>query len=320
MDELTVSVIIPTYQREDVLCQTLRQLLDQDRQPDEILIVDQTPAHESETEIFLSHLAKEGKTRVIRQEIPSLSRARNRGIMEATGDILIFLDDDVLIERDFVRAHLENFQDPTVAAVTGAIWSERGTTLPLMYELPDLARKEPLGWMEVPPNLAFRTEKILLLGGNCSVRRSVAEQVGGFDENYGRYDYHGDFDFGWRVHRAGWKILHEPRAGIHHLVAPRGGCRVQRKQRPVPEVEELQPKFYFYWKNFPTYHSLVPVYRLLRQHVVNKANVFRPYYLPLSLWRALVAFVKAAYDAKFIGGHSPVTSNDKQLMTNNTLP
>lgn len=312
MDRLTVSVIIPTYEREEVLCQTLRQLLDQDRQPDEILVIDQTPTHQPETEVFLNQLVAAGKIRVIHQPIPSASRARNRGILEATGDVLIFVDDDILVERDFIRAHLENYPDGDIAAVTGAIWSENGSVLQPVHELPAIAEKKPLGWIEVPPSLAFRTEKILLLSGNCSVRRSVARQVGGFDENYGRYDYHADYDFGWRIHRAGGKIMHEPRAGIHHLVAPRGGCRVQRTRWPtVPEVEELRPKFYFYVKNFPTYHSLVPVFKLLRQRVLNRANVLRPTYLLISLWRTLVALTTAVYDAVFVGERSLVREYSK---------
>jgi GT2 family glycosyltransferase len=301
MDEPTLSVIIPTYGREDVLCHTLQQLLGQDRPPDEILVIDQTPQHEPATEAFLNQLATEGTIRLIHQDMPSASRARNRGIMEATGDILLFLDDDILIEKDFVRAHLHNFHDPSVAAVTGAIWSERGQMLPLIHEPPAITQQQPLGWMQMPPNLAFRTEKILVLSGNCSVRRSVAQHIGGFDENYGRYDYHADFDFGWRIHRAGGKILHEPRAGIHHLAAPRGGCRVMRQRTPVPEVEELRPKFYFFLKNFPTYHSAAPILKLLRQQVVNRANILQPHYLVVSLWRALVALARAGYEAAFIG-------------------
>ena len=311
MHELTVSVIIPTYEREEVLCQTLRQLLDQDRPPDEILVVDQTPVHQPETATFLNQLRAEGRIRVLHQDTPSASLARNRGILEATGDILIFLDDDILIEKGFIGIHLENFHDSEVAAVTGAIWSENGVTLPPVRELPAKAKREPLGWMEMPPSLTFRTEKILLLSGNCSVRRSVARQVGGFDENYGRYDYHADYDFGWRIHQAGEKIMHEPRAGIHHLIAPRGGCRVQRLQGSVPEVEELRPKFYFYLKNFPTYHSLIPFYKLVRQHILNQANVLRPYYLPLAVWRTLAALAKAVYDVVFVGERSLVRGYSK---------
>lgn len=312
MTELTVSVIIPTYEREEVLCQTLQQLLDQERQPDEILVIDQTPSHRPETTDFLQRLAREGRIRLIHQDEPSASRARNRGIREARGDILIFLDDDVLIERDFISAHLENYQDSEVAAVTGAIWSENGLPLPPLYQLPAQAQNDPLGWMDVPPNVAVRVEKILLLGGNCSVRRQMAWRVGGFDENYGRYDYHADFDFGWRIHRAGGKIIHEPRAGIHHLVAPGGGCRVQRRWPSVPEVEELRPKFYFYLKNFPNPHSLRPILKLLRQQVVNRANVFRPYHLPLALWRALVAFSRAAYQAMCTPGRTLLRESSPQ--------
>lgn len=306
MNALSVSIIIPTYEREAILCQTLRQVLEQDRPADEILVIDQTPRHEPGTAAFLHHLVAEGKIRLIRQERPSASRARNRGILEATGDILIFIDDDVIMERDFVRAHLENYRDETIAAVAGAIWSERGVPLPSVDQLPAAARRGPLGWMHVPPNLAFRTEKILLPAGNCSVRRVVALRVGGFDENYGRYDYHADYDFGWRIHRAGGKIVHDPRAGIHHLVAPRGGCRVERAHRRIPEVEELRPKLYFYAKHFPIPHSLIPIYQLMRQHVINRANVLDPPSLLVALGRALVALGKAVYDARITGERSSV--------------
>ncbi len=306
MNALRVSIIIPTYGREAILCQTLQYVLEQDRPADEILVIDQTPRHEPETEAFLHHLVAAGKIRLVPQGAPSASRARNRGILEATGDVLIFIDDDVAVERDFVRAHLENYRDETIAAVAGAIWSERGVPLPPVRQRPAPARRGPLSWMDVPPNLAFRTEKILLPAGNCSVRRAVALRVGGFDENYGRYDYHADYDFGWRIHRAGGKIIHDPRAGIHHLVAPRGGCRVERAHRRIPEVEELRPKFYFYAKHFPTPHSLIPIYRLLRQHVINRANVLDPPSLLVAFGRALVALGKAVYDARIIGERSLV--------------
>ena len=48
-----ISVVIPTYGREEVLCQTLRDVLASRPEPTEVVVVDQTPRHEDQTEEFL---------------------------------------------------------------------------------------------------------------------------------------------------------------------------------------------------------------------------------------------------------------------------
>src|SRR5260370_1119545 len=89
---LRVAVVIPTYQRERVLIDTVRLVLAQDPPPDEVLVIDQTPKHEPDTLDFLRTQSRAGVIRWIRQQPPNLPAARNRGLRDATSDIVLFLD------------------------------------------------------------------------------------------------------------------------------------------------------------------------------------------------------------------------------------
>src|SRR5205085_4668716 len=78
-----VSVVIPTYQREGVLLDTIDYLLRLEPPPAEILIVDQTPEHERETALRLARLESAGQIRHLRLPEPSITRAMNVGLREA---------------------------------------------------------------------------------------------------------------------------------------------------------------------------------------------------------------------------------------------
>ena len=117
-----VSLIIPTYLREKALRDTLEDALQQTHTPLEILVIDQTRSHEPETETLLERLAGEGKIHWSRLEWASLPGARNFGVRRAQGDIILFIDDDVRMEPNFVEAHVQNFLDrPEVGAVAGRV-------------------------------------------------------------------------------------------------------------------------------------------------------------------------------------------------------
>ena len=104
-----VSLIIPTYQREKVLCDSISYALNQDYADYEIVVVDQTDTHEIDTQRFLNQLPD--FVRIVNHRPPSLTGARNRGILEAHGEIVIMIDDDVIIESDFISQHLRHYHD-----------------------------------------------------------------------------------------------------------------------------------------------------------------------------------------------------------------
>jgi glycosyltransferase involved in cell wall biosynthesis len=98
------SVIVPTYQRREMVCEAVRALcgLSYDGPIEIIVVVD------GSTDGSADALAKVDcalPLRVIEEENRGQGAARNRGAAEATGEILLFLDDDMICEPDLVQQH-----------------------------------------------------------------------------------------------------------------------------------------------------------------------------------------------------------------------
>ena len=90
-----VSIIIPTYRRDQVLIDTVGELLACDPPPAEILVLDQTPKHTPDAAAALRDWDAAGHIRWLRLSEPSIPRAMNRGLLEARHDLVLFLDDDI---------------------------------------------------------------------------------------------------------------------------------------------------------------------------------------------------------------------------------
>lgn len=113
------SLIIPTYNRGDVLLETLEMAVVQEYGTYEIIVVDQTKSIDSRLPSYLSPAGD--RIRYIHLPEPNLPAARNAGIRAAKGDIILFVDDDVRIEPDYLAAHMRNYEDPTVGGAMGAL-------------------------------------------------------------------------------------------------------------------------------------------------------------------------------------------------------
>lgn len=106
---LSVSVIIPTKNRADDLARTIETLLTQTIKPLELILVDQSPSPSFAQEIPIPTVY------VHAPELSGAAVARNVAMDRARGDIWLFLDDDVLLEPDFIARILEAYE----AGVTG---------------------------------------------------------------------------------------------------------------------------------------------------------------------------------------------------------
>jgi glycosyltransferase involved in cell wall biosynthesis len=208
-----VSIVIPTLGREEVLLDTLRHLLALAHRAAEILIVDQTPRHEPQTDSALAALDSLGSIRWLRQAEPSIPKAMNRGLLEARQDTVLFLDDDIIPGSSLVRAHYLAHQFNGARLVAGRViqpWQSDHPSEP----------GEPFSFNSSRP--AWVDE---FMGGNFSVARGVAFELGGFDENFVRVAYRFEAEFAHRYRAAGHRISYEPEALINHLKAAGGGTR-----------------------------------------------------------------------------------------------
>lgn len=132
-DRHSVSVIIPTKDRPEDLALAVRSLLDQSLKPEELLIADQSGNLRSrdlvQTELTRASQSNAHLPRVIYLMDPSLSgaaEARNCLMDRATGDIWVFLDDDVYLERDYLEQIIRTYRaQPAVAGVSGIITNYR---------------------------------------------------------------------------------------------------------------------------------------------------------------------------------------------------
>lgn len=113
-ENLTVSVIIPTKNRAADLTRTIETLLQQTVQPLELIIVDQSPALTFTRQIPIPIVCIHDPT------LSGLTAARNASMKVARGDIWLFLDDDVLLEPDFIEEILKAY-DTNVTGVSGII-------------------------------------------------------------------------------------------------------------------------------------------------------------------------------------------------------
>jgi GT2 family glycosyltransferase len=209
-----ISVIIPTYQRERVLIDTIAHLLDLEHAAPEILVVDQTAEHEPDTQRALAELVSADKIRWIRLSHPSITHAMNVGLEQAGNEIVLFIDDDIIPGGDLISAHASAHAVQGCNIVAGQVLQPG---------------EEPVS--EEPAGAAFRfcsshpayiTE---LMGGNFSIKRNVALELGGFDENFVQVAYRFEAEFAARALAAGEKIWFEPAASIRHLKAGSGGTR-----------------------------------------------------------------------------------------------
>jgi len=208
-----VSAVIPTYGRESVLVDTLRHLLALEPAPAEVLVVDQTPRHESTTEASLRKLEIEGAIRWIRLERPSIPAAMNAGLLAARFEYVLFLDDDIVPESLLVAAHVAAHERHERTLVAGRVvqpW--------------DLGCDFVRGPHSEFSGLQGRWVDEFM-GGNFSIRRSDALGLGGFDENFVRVAYRFEAEFAYRLRGSGLRIRFEPAAGLEHLKVSTGGTR-----------------------------------------------------------------------------------------------
>ncbi|HEV7179481.1 MAG TPA: glycosyltransferase, partial [Candidatus Baltobacteraceae bacterium] len=135
--------------------------------------------------------------------------ARNAGIAAAQGDVVLFNDSDILASPDLLRRHLEHHRTQQNIAVVG--WEVQ------VKDLDDYAFKrdhfDARGSLHKPTRTQLPW--LYFLTGNASVRRNDLLSVGCFDESFTGYG-HEDLELGYRLQKAGIRILYEPKAVNYH--------------------------------------------------------------------------------------------------------
>ncbi|BAB76140.1 hormogonium polysaccharide biosynthesis glycosyltransferase HpsN [Anabaena sp. FACHB-709] len=245
-----ISVVIPTYGREEILRDSIVDVLNQDYPKYEVLVVDQSPKHKPEIETYLEEVAAAGKVKWFRLDWASLPGARNYAIRRASGEIILFIDDDVKLKPGFLAAHAKNYvQNPDVGSVAGRVFDrmklgDSGGNLEIEY-LPPEAMDPGVAWYHIDLVHTIKPQQVLTARGcNMSFRREIFTKHGlRFDERFRGSAVREESDFCLRLRQTGYKIWYDPEADLIHLGEETGGCH-------DISMRSLKYQFTFYHNHF----------------------------------------------------------------------
>src|SRR5580700_10061065 len=187
---MRIAVVVPARNGGEGTAECVRACLAQTRPADELLIVDNGSTDDT------AAMASAAGARVLTEPIRGSYRARNRGWRATTADIIAFTDVDCVPDPDWLAELAEPFNDPSVAGVGGAI---------IQAELNSASQR----WMverrflDQAQNAAHEFLPFFATA-NVAYRRSVLEDLDGFDE---AYLSGGDCDMSWRIQALGSGML-----------------------------------------------------------------------------------------------------------------
>jgi GT2 family glycosyltransferase len=220
------TVVVPTtFQRKDQLVRTIESILQLDYPDFEIVIVDNRP---SANNVRTLKLSDPTRVRIVSEPRRGASAARNRGIDVSTGEFIAFTDDDVIVDRNWLRALATRFEiDDEVEAIGGMVRpTEIDTTSQLWFEefyggftrsyVPKKWSIEIVG--DSDPLFPYSAGHFGA-GCNLAVRRTTIQRLGGFDAllGVGTHSMAGeDLKLFIKVVMAGGTVAFEPAALVRH--------------------------------------------------------------------------------------------------------
>ncbi|MCD4653747.1 exopolysaccharide biosynthesis polyprenyl glycosylphosphotransferase [bacterium] len=196
------SVIIPAYNAESSIVRCLDALKNQSIRRDmyEIIVVDDGSTDET------GDLARQAGAKVFCQENQGPAMARNHGVEQAKGDIIVFTDSDCIADTEFLDEMIKPFSDPTIVGVKGAyrtkqkrLWA-RFAQVEFMERYAKLSRSKSIDFVD---------------SYAAAFRKNIFSQVGGFDAHFPVANNE-DVDLSYKIARLGHPMVFNPKAIVYH--------------------------------------------------------------------------------------------------------
>ena len=206
---LTLSVVMPTYDEPERLEAALKSLSQQDypHEAIQIIVVDDASPH-LDSERLHAAVAPLQLQLLRNEQNQGRARTRNTALRVASGEIVVFLDSDMIVGTNFLRAHAQRHQTHAEAVFVGNVR--------FASEIPNTSLTryiEGRGVHRVDEDKPIPFN--CFVTGNSSVRRSTLLRVGFFDEDLTAYGGE-DLELGYRLHLAGIPLYYAPEALSYH--------------------------------------------------------------------------------------------------------
>ncbi|MDR3673849.1 MAG: glycosyltransferase [Acidobacteriota bacterium] len=232
---LKLSVVVPTYNRRNVLLShTLPAIFGQDfpaAEHEVIVVVDGSTDGTAEA---LRQLRPPCLLRIIEQPNYGPSAARNNGIQAARGDLLLFIDDDIICGPRLFTQHVAAHADLEPAVVYGSISVAPGTPPSVLKYATVTWYQEYYGHLESQMGLKWPEDVYLI--SNSSVPRSTLVACGGFDENMPAKE---DYELGLRLWKMGVQFRYQRQAMAYEFYLKSSRCALCNDGKTFGKTEVL---------------------------------------------------------------------------------
>ena len=236
MEEIYLSVIIPTRNRANMLKLALESVVKQNlsQQFFETIVVDNGSTDKTK-EVVDSFMGKIANLRYFHEETPGLHVGRHKGLKEAKADILVYADDDIEAFPTWLEAIAEAFEDKRVALAGGKVLPKFEAKPPeWLFELwsKKHAKGNVLSYLSIL-DLGDEIREItpcLVFGCDFSIRKRILIEAGGFHpdampENLIQFRGDGETHVSDYIATHHYKSLYHPKASVSHFI-PKGRMTV----------------------------------------------------------------------------------------------
>ena len=232
MNSPTVSVVVVSRDRPESLLWCLTALAGVQYAPFEIVVVADEAGCSALLETDFAPCVK-----LVRFDQANISAARNKGIAEAAGEIIAFIDDDAAAEPMWLQHLVEPFADQEVACTGGYVRGRNGISF--QWTAREVNAEGQAFALDATGEIAFIPHvrdgfAVKTEGCNMAVRRDVLLELGGFDEAF--HFFLDETDLNLRLSKTGRKTALAPRAEVHHAykASPR-----RREDRAVTDLFDV---------------------------------------------------------------------------------
>lgn len=241
---MTVSIVVPNYNGEEILKKNLPVLLKSvENNKIEVIIADD--CSEDDSIDVIEKFIKENKNlKLVKSEKnKGFSTNVNKGVKASSGDIVVLLNTDVIANNTFLDPLIGHFSDESVFAVGCLNESVEGDKIVLRGR--GIGKWEK-GFLVHSAGDFEKTNTLWISGGSGAFRKKIWDKLGGLDEVYDPF-YWEDIDISYRAQRVGYKTLFEKRSVVRHE-HEKGAIKSKYSKAQVKKIA-YRNQFIFVWIN-----------------------------------------------------------------------
>ncbi|MGH7900227.1 MAG: glycosyltransferase [Thermodesulfobacteriota bacterium] len=196
-----VSIIVPVFNAEHTIKECIDSILSQNYPREKLELIFVNNSSTDNTQTLLEEY--DGRIKILRERKRGPAAARNKGVLNSTGEIIAFTDADCSVDKNWLKKIVKPLQDESIGIVGGKILSKRPCNK--IEEFGENIHDHGKAINEFKPPYVITM--------NWASRRSVITEVGLFDESFTRCE---DVDLSHKIMQANYRLVYEPDAIIYH--------------------------------------------------------------------------------------------------------